>query len=209
MRAIEAFDATIERAETLFSLHSTGAAGRPRKEKEDILRATIMLAIAGVDAYFHDKVLERITPFMKMKKGRHLPGDLLELLRGNGGIQKLLEIMYEQRPHRHIHTLVKNVQADKTFQKPDKIEGALRLVGINDFWFKVAQRMGRGASKEGIKRKVGQYAHRRDKIGHEADRSGAGRLNHISRPYVRECLSFVQKFIHSADQVIDEGTGGT
>jgi len=208
VKAIDAFQATLERAQTLFDLHSSGTAGRPKKEKEDILRAAVMLAIAGVDSYFHDKILERLTPFLKACKGKNLPGSLVQLIEKNGGAKKLLAILYEERPHRHIHTIVKRAQADLTFQKPDRVEGALKLLGISDFWYRTARKLGRGASKESAKRQLGQYAARRDKIAHEADRTSGGKLNKISRPYVRGCLRFVKRFIGAADKVIDAATGG-
>jgi RiboL-PSP-HEPN len=205
-KAITAFSSTHERAGTLLKLHSSGTAGRPKKEKEDILRAAVMLAVAAVDSYFHDKILERLTPLLQARKGKNLPGDLIKLLEKNCGVEKLLGVLYEERPHRHIHTIVKQAQADLTFQKPDKIENALKLIGISDFWYKVAVKMGHGTSKESLKRKLGQYAARRDKIAHEADRAPGSTLNKISRPYVKECLNFVDRFIKGADTMIDKAT---
>ena len=207
LKAVEVFEATHERATTLLRLHSTGRAGRPRREKEDILRAAVVTVVAGVDSYFHDKVLERLTAFLKTRKGKAIPGDLIKVLENNGGVARLLAILYEKRPHRHIHTILKKAHADHTFQKPDKIEAELRLVGIKDFWFKVAQKMRPGASKESVKERLGQYAARRDKIAHEGDRQRGGTLNAMGRPYVKGCLAFYDRFIRAADAVIDEATG--
>jgi hypothetical protein len=207
-KAINAFLATLGRAQTLLDLHSSGTAGRPRKEKDDILRAAVMLAVAGVDSYFHDKMLERLTPFLKSLKGKNLPDELIKLLEKNGGVRKLLGIMYEERPHRHIHTIIRKAQSELTFQKPDKIEHALKTIGMSDFWYKVAVRMGRRVSKDSVKQKLGQYAARRDKIAHEADRKTSGQLSQITRKYVRDCLSFIERFVSAADAVIDAATGG-
>jgi len=207
-KAIDAFVATMNRATTLYNLHSSGTAGRPRREKEDILRAAVMMAMAGVDCYFHDKVLERLTPYLKARQGRGLPGDFIELLRKKGGVTTLMEILYARRPHRRLHTLVKKAQADLTFQKPDKIERGLKMIGISDFWYKVARRMGRRASKDWVRRKLAQYGARRDKIAHEADRESRGRTRPITRPYTRGCLTFVERFVRAADAVIDRATGG-
>jgi len=206
-KAITAFRTAHERAETLFNIHSTGKRGRPKKEREDILRAAVVLEIAAVDSYFHDKILERLTPFLKSRKGQGLPGGLVDLLERKGGTRKVLGIMYKPRPHRHIHTVVKKAQADLTFQKPPKITNALKLIGVTDFWYKVARKMGRRASKDSVKERVGQYASRRDKIAHEGDRKRGGSLNAIRRPYVRDCLNFFQRFIEAADAVIDTSTG--
>lgn len=206
MTAIEVFLATHERAQTLLKLHSSGGAGRPKKERDDILRAALVLILAGVDTYFHDKVLERLTPFLRARKGRGLPGDLVKLIESNGGVGKLLTILYEERPHRHIHTMVKRAQADLTFQKPDKIERALRIIGVSDFWYKTAVKMKPRTSKERLRRQLARYAARRDRIAHQADRSGRGRLSPINRPYVRDCLRFVMRFIRAADAAIDQAT---
>lgn len=206
MKAIDAFMATHGRAKTLLKLHSSGTPGRPKRERGDILRAAVMLAVAAVDAYFHDKILERITPYLKAKKGKGLPGDLIKMLEKGGGVEKLLGIFYEERPHRHIHTIVRQAQADITFQKPDKIESALRLVGVTDFWYLVALKMRRRTSKKFLRRKLGQYAARRDAITHEADQATGKRLREISRPYVKLCLEFLTRFIKAADVVIDKKT---
>lgn len=207
LKAIEVFQTTHERATTLLRQHSTGKAGRPKKEKEDILRAAVMLIVAGVDSYFHDKILECLTPFLKTRKGKNVPGNLVKILESKGGVGRLLPILYEERPHRHIHTIVKKAHADLTFQKPDKITNALKLISVSDFWFKVARRMGRGASKKSVRERLGRYAARRDKIVHEGDRTRGGKTNPISRPYVRDCLSFINRFITAADSVIDRATG--
>jgi len=207
IKAINAFSATLQRAETLLTFHSA-TRGRPPKEREDILRAAVMLAVAAVDSYFHDKILERLTPFLLTRRGRSIPGGLIKLLENSGGVGKLLEILYADRPHRRIHTIVTRAQADLTFQKPDKIEAALKILAISDFWYRVARKMGRRTSREGVRRKLGQYASRRDKIAHEADRTTGGELAPIRKPYVAGCISFIRRFIHAADHVIDQATGG-
>ncbi|MFP4055525.1 MAG: hypothetical protein ACLF0G_01510 [Candidatus Brocadiia bacterium] len=207
IKAIEAFSATLERAETLLALHSA-TRGRPPKEKEDILRAAVMLAVAAVDSYFHDKILERLTPFLQTRRGSRIPGSLIKLLEKHGGVEKMLEILYADRPHRRIHTIVRRAQAELTFQKPDKIEAALRLLGISDLWYRVATEMKHGASKERVKKRLGQYAWRRDKIAHEADRTTGGKPTPIRKPYVTDCISFLRRFIRAADRVIDQATGG-
>jgi hypothetical protein len=130
----------------------------------------------------------------------------VKLLNDNGGVQMLLRIMYEERPHRHIHTIVRKQLADITLQKPDKIENGLKYLGITDFWFETAKKMGRRMSRDGLKDKVARYADRRDKIAHEGDHVDNRRLRPIKRGYVRSCLEFLSDFVEAADPVIDAKT---
>jgi hypothetical protein len=206
-KPIDAFLGAHQRATTLWNLHSAGVPGRPAKEKEDLLRASVILILAGIDSYFHDKILERLTPYLKRQRGKDLSGDLVKIIEGNGGIAKMLQLLYQERPHRHIHTIVKNVKADLTFQKPDKIEKAVKIIGVKDLWFQVAKRMKGRESKDGVVDALRNYANRRDKIAHEADRARGGGVTPIKRGYVKRCLTWSKQFIDAADGAIDATTG--
>src|SRR3990172_8629592 len=66
MKAIEAFDFNVERARSLLALYVTlRGQGMSHARIDDLLRSSYVLAVGALDAYVHDRIGERLVPFMK------------------------------------------------------------------------------------------------------------------------------------------------
>jgi len=174
MAAIDTFTETIERASHLINIHEQlHSRGKPPKHYSDILRAAVVLAVAAMDGYFHDLIADNVTKLAKRRKGKNLPGKLVEVIKKEATHEKLLEILHQKRPKRHIHTIIKKHLSDRTFQDAGKIEQGLKILGIDDFWLPVGKRLGTDKNKAKIF--VQGYVDRRHNIVHQGDRRGKGR----------------------------------
>jgi hypothetical protein len=210
MKAIEAFDSVLKRARGLIDVHVTlHPKGKPAERSDDVLRAALVLGIAGADAFFHDKIAESIAPLIRKSQGRNLPGALTAVFEKQLSTPRMLEIMFEERRLSHLSTAVRRAIKDSTYQDPGKIEQALRLLGVDDLWHRMASRLPlKGAkAKEKAKTYIQPYVTRRHGIVHEGDlgkgRKDLHRLKRITRAYVREALGRIERFVHAANAVID------
>lgn len=206
MKAHEAFRETIKRARAFAELHEELCpVGKPRHEYADILRAAVVFAVSAMDAYLHDKILEKVTPLVIARKGKQLPGKLVEIIKDEATHERLLEIIFEERPPAHLATLVRKHISDLTFQNAGKIEGALKVLGLDDVWYQVGTRLGVG--KEKARGFVQAYVDRRHAIVHEGDLGKAKKIRHrlakITRPYAKKCVSDVERFIGAIDYLIE------
>lgn len=205
MKALEVFKYNIGRARTFLEIHkSFGERGRPPDWSADLLRAGIIFAVSALDTYLHDKINQSVTPFLIKKKGEHLPGAIMEIFKGVSH-EKLLEIMFEERPKAHLSEAVKNHFSDKTLQDPAKIEGALRVIGVDDLWFLLGREL--KLSKKKAKIFIQPYIIRRHQIAHEADlgtsKKHRHKLRRIIRPEVNKAIDNIERFVESLDKIID------
>ena len=209
MGAYEEFVKTNERAQKLIETHKElNPRGKPKVEHADILRAAVVLCVAAMDAYLHDLVVEKIARFVRAKKGTNLPGGLVTMIKENVSHDRLVGILFEKRPLAHIATVVRKATADRTYQEPAKIEGVLKILGVQDLWFQVGREL--GITKEKAKVFIQSYVTRRHEIVHRGDLGAAkktkGKLRKISRPYAEKCVRDVSKFVEAINtkKMIDD-----
>lgn len=198
-KSYKSFERTLERASALLDAQKivTQQKGRPPWFLSDILRASLVMIMAALDSYIHDVIQERVYVYLFQSKGKNLQKKLLDVLREAIPYERIFEVWFADRPKVHIATAIRKRNAERTFMKPDKIEEALKMVGINDVWKIAANKFKR--RRDGIKTLFGKYAERRDKIAHEGDAfrvtRAKGKLRSIRRPYVEDCLSNVGRLV--------------
>jgi hypothetical protein len=91
----------------------------------------------------------------------------------------------------------------QSFQQPDKIADAIRLISDKKLWDEVSVLMGKG-SKE-IKQKLTLIVDRRNQIAREADvyRSWSiGNRWPIDESYVEEAVDFIEQVVESIHQIL-------
>ena len=91
----------------------------------------------------------------------------------------------------------------KSFQEPDKIAEAIRLISDKKLWDEVATRIGR--STPDIKQELNAIIDRRNKIAHEADINPAYNIGErwpIDQNQVNDALTFIEKVVESIDQIL-------
>jgi len=118
---------------------------------------------------------------------------------------RLIEILFKDRPTSHISSIVRKQLNDRTYQDPGKIEDALKILGVDDLWFKVGQRLGVG--KEDAKGKVLLYVKRRHQIVHRGDygqtKKSKNRLTPIRREFADTCIANIEELIKALDEVVE------
>lgn len=211
MKAIEAFDSTIQRARALMKAHAklrgVGKGKRPRFHR-DLLRASLVTAISAMDAYFHDKIIGNIRRTVKAT-APDFPADLVNLLtegqKANEVAKTFLQIAMKPRPLAHVCTIVAHSLSERSYQDPGKIERGLGMIGVTNFWELVSVEM--GAPEKELKKQIAHYVKRRHSIVHAGDLGTAKKTKHrpkkISKPYTEASIDAIDKFIHRADSIID------
>ncbi|MBU1692370.1 MAG: hypothetical protein KKC51_00230 [Verrucomicrobia bacterium] len=175
-----------------------------------MLRAIVALGVSAMDSYFHDVVLEYAPRLMlAFSEGScSAPGKLLDELKGEFTPVKSLQLLGKRRKEEALRHMVQNLIRERTFQSPGEIENALKLIGVNDFWEALRIRLSLRTKKR-AKEYVQKYVTRRHQIVHEADTFKSKKhhdtLRPISKPYTRDCVRRVERFVALIHSVIDKG----
>lgn len=213
MASLDVFEKNIERARDLFSAHrATFPKGKPPKTwGADILRSALVFAVASLDAYMHDKVAESV-PIMIKNRSLNIPGGFVGLMKDQVSYDQLLRILFKERPLEHFRTAVKRHYAERTIQNAAEIEKVMGVLGISDFWYKLAQEVNRRPGrvkkygKKTIKDFIQPYITRRHQIVHEADLYTSKKHNADKRPikigFVDNGIKHISIFVRSVDKVI-------
>jgi len=211
MEAIRAFDSTVKRARALIKAHvklrGTGPGKRPRFHSE-LLRAALVTAVAAMDAYFHDKILQNISRTIK-RTGPNFPEDLVSLLSENQNkeevVRAFLKISMEKRPLSHVNTKAARNLSERTYQDPGKIERGLRIIGVNNFWDATSNAL--NTTPRDLKRKILAYVKRQHSIVHAGDLWKAKKHRHkvraITPEFATDCIDDIEEFVQTADTVIN------
>ena len=211
MKAITAFKKTIERADSLLKVHRAKyPKGRPpaSSESADILRSAIVFAVAALDSYIHDKIVENIMPIIRHygKKGHGFPGYLIKILEPKISTEKALVLLHRPRYDYEIVKIVREYNSERTFQDPGKIEKGLQILGIDDLWEPLRKQL-KVSSKPKAKKYLTPFIKRRNQIVHEGDLYKSYKYRHrlrvMSRNIAEECIDHVKKFGFAIDTIID------
>ena len=212
MNAFDAFNRTLERAQSLVDVHCVSfPKGRPPKggEPDDLLRAVVVFAVSAVDSYIHDKIIENVVRIVVYcgKRGSGFPGHLIDVMKSAITTEKALTLIYRKRPDQEVQKIMRQHLSERTFQDPGKIEAAMRYLGLSDLWEPVRVRL-RLSSKDRAKKFIQSYVNRRHHIVHEGDIYKSKKYRHqlrpITRPYARNCVRDVKKFVKVLNDVIDQ-----
>lgn len=212
MRALEAFDSTIKRARALMKAHrklrGKGRHKRPRFHSE-LRRAAVVTAVSAMDAYFRDKIVENVRKAIR-RTNPQFPQELVEFLGENSKSEELvrtfLKISMRERPLAHVTTLVARRLNERAFQDPGKIERGLKLIGVTDFWGRIANRL--DTTPKQAKDSILPYIRRRHEIVHSGDLYSAKNKKHqvrpISQDFANKCIEDIEDFVLKSDSAIGE-----
>lgn len=165
----------------------------------DILRAELVLAVSALDQFVHEVVrlgmLDayegrrlRTNAFLRFQVS--LEGALRGIDSNNAGNSYWLDDQIRTR------------NAYRSFQSPDSIADAVRLISEVQLWDEVAKRM--GIPPEEARDRLRLIVDRRNKIAHEADvnPSPYEELWPIDRQIVTESVDFIERVVESMYSVI-------
>jgi hypothetical protein len=111
---------------------------------------------------------------------------------------KLSNIAWLEREIRDRHSY-------QSFQQPDKIAEAIRLISDKKLWEEVAHKMGKPNRAKEIKQELSSIVDRRNKIAHEADIDPSYNIGNrwpIDEIQVDSLINFIQQVVESIHQVI-------
>lgn len=166
--AIEQFRENLSYVKNLATIHQAFAAGNttPTSDLSDILRAEMVLTVSALDKFIHDLVRMGM---LEILSGHRPPTpaylrfqfsmEVVIFTRSNPTEEELLDYVGEE---------IRNRQEWQSFQYPDKIADAIRLISQIDLWKEVANQLGITEAKT-VKERLKLFVDRRNKIAHEAD----------------------------------------
>lgn len=156
---------------------------------DDLLRAALVQGVSAFDHFVHEEVRARM---IATQLGMHPRAAGFDRFRvslssvqtalGTGGTAWLESEIREQ--HGYL-----------SFQQPDKVADAFRLITNIKLWDAVAVRMGKNAAD--VKRQLKLIVDRRNKIAHEADTDVTPPRTRypISDVMVRDSLDFLENIV--------------
>jgi hypothetical protein len=205
-KAYSKFKKTISRCETLVGTYNmlTELNGQLESDGEelrvpapkDIIRGSIVLAVAALDTYVTDVFSEKLVKYLKHYK---LDESLIKLLHDAGlDTKEALTLITMDRPYRRIRTLIENHYATYTtqrFEVIDKFFLPFRLKGITK---NAEAKSGRST----VLSSVGKLIERRHKIAHDGDYNSHGRLVNIDDKQIKRRIKDLELLVTHMDDII-------
>jgi hypothetical protein len=194
------FTKTIERALQLLDYYDPEA---ELDEPEDILRAAIIIAIAGMDRYFTSKFCDILVPYLKEKKpGKDL---LLRLAEAGLNAEFALDLIVSERPYRKLRTIVQKSLSHETTHRMEVIDALFKDIALKDLTKNAQKKCG----KSRLLRSVEILVDHRNSISHEAHLNSHGNTRRISEDETRRRIEDVRVFINACEEIIESKIGKT
>lgn len=162
----------------------------------DILRSSVTLAVAGMDAYFTDRFSESLVKFLK-KRGA--TPDLTKILSDAGlNTAAALEMLTMDRPYRRVRTLVEAHLSNYTTQKQDVIDELFLVYGVKDL---CAHSQGL-ARRKTLLANVSAAVSRRHSIVHAGDLNAYNKARPIKAEAASRHVLNIDLFVNSAEELL-------
>lgn len=180
------------------------------KYASELLRAAIVAAVSALDRYIHDLVVENSWKLLSRAEVS-IPTDLKKLELPVLDTKRALERLRSDKKARPGNLIKRAIQeqlhSEFTFQKPDMVEKAMRMLGVSDFWTKVAAEMPGQPPKAVVIEKLREVANRRNQIVHEADlerklRAKQVTLRDLTRPTANAHVLWIEDFAAGLGRVV-------
>jgi hypothetical protein len=176
----------------------------------ELLRAAVVASIAALDRYLHDIVLHHSISLLRRKED-DIPKELCKLSIPVLATKKALESLKANKNARPGHILKRAIQEhlhkEYTFQNPDSVQKAAQMLGIDDFWSKVALEFDPPVQKKTVVTKLRFNVARRNQIVHEADliRKTKARkltLREVDITYAQDVVVWTECLVKAIDKVV-------
>ena len=177
----------------------------------ELLRSAVVAAISALDKYMHDIVVEKCWSLLNGPE-KDIPKELANLkvpvLTTKKALDKL-RANTSARPGSQIKLQIQEMlHREFTFQNVAGVEKGAKILGVSDFWGKVANNMPNTPKKGEIQSQLTKVARRRNKIVHEADivrKISAKNItqNKIERKETIDLVNWVKDFVYAMDSVFN------
>ncbi len=198
--AIDLFRISIARVRDLIAVHNSLKAQTSNVlDISDMLRSALVLAVSALDYYIHEVV--RIG-MLEIHRGERpeppaFSGFQISLGNARAGInagQNIDSWLEDEIRQRHSY---------KSFQQPNAIADAVRLICDKKLWEEVSINMGSPAKD--IKQQLSRIVDRRNKIAHEADIDPSYPIGDrwpIDELLVNEAVDFIEQVVESIHKIL-------
>lgn len=160
-RARNQFTANVRRVRDLGGLHASLINNTtPAIDLSDILRAQLVLIVSALDTLIHEVVREGV---LAIVDGYRLPTPAFQKLE----IRVPTRVLSASELRDLFDAEIRRKHAFLSFQSPDKVADALRIVTNVKLWDAVSTKLGEQPSV--VKERLRLLVERRNKIAHEAD----------------------------------------
>lgn len=167
----------------------------------DILRAELVMAVSALDHYIHE--VTRLG-MMEAYQGNHARTPAF--LRFSISLDSVLQGIQSPSGLGLLDGEIKKQHGYQSFQQPDKIADAIRLISDVKLWPEVGKQIGMAA--QDVKKHLTLIIDRRNKIAHEADINptiGPGRPNNlwpIDEILVDKAIDFIEQVAEAIYAVV-------
>jgi hypothetical protein len=177
----------------------------------ELLRAVVVASISSLDRYLHDLVVHHSWMLLS-KADDDVPTELKKLSISVSVTKKAIQQLRKDPKARPGHIVKKAIQErlhrEYTFQKPDDVLIASRMLGLRDFWKSVAGEMPGSPAKEDVIATLRAIAKRRNEIVHEADlvlktKAKGITLRDVSRAEAEAWVNWMNDFVSAIDKVTE------
>lgn len=196
--AIDSFHVNMARVRDIGALHDALRAQTTQTlDLSDILRAELVLAVSALDHYIHEVVRAGMLEIY-----RGLRPETPSFLQFSVSLGSLLGRVDGTERNDWLDAEIRRRHKWLTFQQPDKIADAIRLISDVTLWEEVGRRLGMGYAD--VKNELSLIIDRRNKIAHEADVDPTlpGARWPITGQQVNDALGFIEGVVNSLDAIL-------
>ncbi len=186
-RALDQFSANLDRARNLSGLGAAlSSITTEAIDLSDILRASLVLSVSALDNFVHEFVR---LGMLEVNAGKRPTTDAHLTFRVP--LSAARTAMSDATQNEWLDQAIQQAHGWLSFQQPDKIADAIRLMSSVSLWSQVGIELGKPA--KAVKVQLNSIVDRRNKIAHEADMdpTNPGQRWPIDSQIVREALDFV------------------
>ena len=198
--ALNQFHLSINRARDLISVHrSVRAQSTSILDLSDILRAALVLSVSALDYYVHEVVRSGM---LEIHRGlRPEPPAFSRFQISLGSARQGLQD--DSDHHSWLEDEIREKHSYKSFQQPNSIADAIRLISEKKLWDEVGNIIDRPAKD--IKLQLSLIVDRRNKIAHEADINPTFALGdrwNIDEFLVNDAIDFIEEIVEAIDSIL-------
>ena len=187
-----------------------GRRGRLAPGNDDLLwlpRSAIVCAISALDEYIHAVLRLRIPILLQSEDiPDHLcrrMSEVIQIKNGKDFRQSRELLLASDTMSKLIAELDKQKLSTESYQAPDKIELAYKMIGYEHIFSDVAGSWpGPGTTEKNVKDTLVLYVRRRNQIAHEGDREPNGSVRRIQPDYAQKVAKYISDLTRRLDQVV-------
>lgn len=176
--------------------HAAAGNNQEKTDHSDIVRASIVLAVAAMDSYFTNVFSEHLIDYIK----KHGPTEKMVIFLKDAGVgtKCALQLLTMKRPYRRIRSIVTKHLARQTMQKVEAINRLFEPYGFKGF----CEDVQRATRRKQIISSLKILVLRRHKIVHEGDLNSHGRLRPVDVKDTKKRIQDILTFVSKSDELI-------